>query len=275
MMAREDLRSFRGTTIMPARRLSGIVLLASLAWTGCAEDRPTSPGSTNRFAPLNEANAKSTELGVRYEDLAEGEGEPAKAHDIVQVHYTGYLTDGTKFDSSHDRRTPFRLILGIGNVIRGWDDGVAGMKPGSKRKLHIPAKLGYGERGAGDKIPPNADLIFDVELVSILPGPRIEDLKIGEGESAQYGDVVRVHYVGKLANGMQFDSSIGREPFTLQIGRSDVIQGWHAGIPGMKEGGKRRLTIPPELGYGEDGNGDVIPPNATLVFDIELLKIRR
>ena len=109
----------------------------------------------------------TTNSGLRYEDLAAGNGQAAKAGDSVEVHYTGWLTDGTKFDSSLDRGRPFGFQLGAGRVIQGWDEGVAGMKVGGKRKLHIPAALGYGSRGAGGVIPPDADLVFEVELLGI------------------------------------------------------------------------------------------------------------
>jgi FKBP-type peptidyl-prolyl cis-trans isomerase FkpA len=108
-----------------------------------------------------------TATGLQYEDLVEGTGTAAKAGDSVEVHYTGWLTNGTKFDSSLDRRSPFAFTLGAGRVIKGWDEGVAGMKVGGKRKLQIPAKLGYGDRGAGRVIPPGAELIFEVELLAI------------------------------------------------------------------------------------------------------------
>jgi FKBP-type peptidyl-prolyl cis-trans isomerase FkpA len=109
----------------------------------------------------------TTASGLQYEDLSEGTGAAAKAGDSVQVHYTGWLTDGTKFDSSRDRGSPFGFTLGAGRVIKGWDEGVAGMKVGGKRKLQIPPALGYGARGAGSVIPPNAELIFEVELLGI------------------------------------------------------------------------------------------------------------
>ncbi len=101
------------------------------------------------------------------EDLVVGKGAAAKAGDRVKVHYTGWLLDGTKFDSSHDRPDPFTFTLGQGQVIKGWDEGVVGMKPGGKRKLTIPSELGYGKQGSPPTIPPNAPLRFEVELLSI------------------------------------------------------------------------------------------------------------
>ena len=101
------------------------------------------------------------------EDEVLGEGPAAKSGDVVTVHYTGWLTDGTKFDSSLDRNQPFTFVLGERQVIAGWDQGVAGMKVGGKRKLTIPPDLGYGARGAGEVIPPNATLVFEVQLLQI------------------------------------------------------------------------------------------------------------
>ena len=109
----------------------------------------------------------TTPSGLKYEDMVVGTGEAAKAGQTVSVHYTGWLTDGKKFDSSKDRGQPFSFPLGAGRVIKGWDEGVQGMKVGGKRKLTIPAQLGYGARGAGGAIPPNATLIFEVELLKI------------------------------------------------------------------------------------------------------------
>jgi FKBP-type peptidyl-prolyl cis-trans isomerase FkpA len=110
----------------------------------------------------------TTESGLIYEDLVTGDGAEARgAGQTVTVHYTGWLEDGTKFDSSKDRDDPFRFPLATGYVIRGWDEGVVGMRVGGTRKLTIPADLGYGASGAGGVIPPNATLVFEVELLEI------------------------------------------------------------------------------------------------------------
>ena len=109
----------------------------------------------------------TTPTGLTYEDLVEGTGDAAKMGETVSVHYTGWLTDGKKFDSSKDRGQPFPFPLGAGRVIKGWDEGVQGMKVGGKRKLTIPPQLGYGSRGAAGVILPNAILVFEVELLKI------------------------------------------------------------------------------------------------------------
>ncbi|HVZ80449.1 MAG TPA: FKBP-type peptidyl-prolyl cis-trans isomerase [bacterium] len=111
------------------------------------------------------ASTITTASGLRYLVLQEGTGEGVPAGKKVTVHYTGWLTNGTKFDSSLDRGRPFEFTLGVGQVIKGWDEGVQGMKVGEKRKLLIPSALGYGPRGAGGVIPPNADLVFEVTLL--------------------------------------------------------------------------------------------------------------
>ena len=109
----------------------------------------------------------TTPSGLTYQDVVAGTGAEATKGQQVSVHYTGWLTDGTKFDSSKDRGDPFVFSLGAGRVIKGWDEGVQGMKVGGKRKLTIPPDLGYGARGAGGVIPPNATLVFEVELLSV------------------------------------------------------------------------------------------------------------
>jgi FKBP-type peptidyl-prolyl cis-trans isomerase FkpA len=109
----------------------------------------------------------ATASGLRYVDITPGTGASPKPGQSAGVHYTGWLTDGTKFDSSVDRGQPFRFSVGKGQVIKGWDEGVLSMKVGGKRKLIIPPQLGYGPRGAGGVIPPNATLVFEVELLDV------------------------------------------------------------------------------------------------------------
>jgi FKBP-type peptidyl-prolyl cis-trans isomerase len=138
------------------------------AGTASTQSTTTSTGAVATPAPAGE-ESKLHKLanGLQYEDLAVGSGKMAEPGMNVSVHYTGWLTDGTKFDSSVDRQQPFKFQLGAGQVIRGWDEGVKGMRIGGKRKLTIPPDLGYGARGAGGVIPPNATLVFDVELLDV------------------------------------------------------------------------------------------------------------
>lgn len=118
---------------------------------------------------MSEENVITTPSGLKYIDQKEGDGASPQRGQTVTVHYTGTLEDGTKFDSSRDRGSPFSFKIGVGQVIKGWDEGVGSMKVGGRRELIIPSELGYGARGAGGVIPPNATLKFDVELLSISP----------------------------------------------------------------------------------------------------------
>jgi FKBP-type peptidyl-prolyl cis-trans isomerase len=125
------------------------------------------PTPVDAGIPQVAGDTVSTPSGLRYIDMKVGEGEVPQAGDLVQAHYTGWLTDGKKFDSSRDRGQAFMFPLGMGRVIKGWDEGIASMKVGGRRLLIIPSTLGYGANGAGGVIPPNATLIFDVELLGV------------------------------------------------------------------------------------------------------------
>ena len=238
----------------------------------------------------------TTPSGLQIEDTLVGDGAEARSGHDVTVHYTGWLyKDGVKdkkFDSSKDRGDPFRFELDGGMVIRGWDEGVQGMKIGGARTLIIPSELGYGARGAGSDIPPGATLIFDVELLALSGGTeavelaltetasglQYEDTTVGDGAVATAGQRVTVHYTGWLfkdgGRGKKFDSSKDRgDPFRFKLAGGEVIKGWDEGVQGMQVGGTRMLVIPAALGYGARGAGGVIPPNATLLFEVDLLAV--
>lgn len=154
---------------MKAMKLLGIVLSSALTLPAQTSNHKT----TQARVPPTSAPTKvsgdgvKTESGLQYWDIKVGVGPEAKSGDKVKVHYTGWLTNGKKFDSSVDAHRPYSFTLGEGNVIKGWDEGVAGMKVGGKRQLRIPPELAYGDQGFKNIIPPKATLIFDVELLGI------------------------------------------------------------------------------------------------------------
>lgn len=241
-----------------------------------------------RHAPNNLRLSKKEYMTALIKtDTKLGEGAEAQAGQTVIVHYTGWLYDekapdnkGAKFDSSLDRNDPFDFPLGAGHVIRGWDEGVQGMKVGGSRTLVIPPEMGYGASGAGADIPPNATLVFEVKLLKVIKTDTVDTI-VGDGEEAKAGQYVTVHYTGwiydknaKDHKGAKFDSSRDRnQPFDFPLGQGQVIQGWDMGVQGMRVGGQRMLVIPPEMGYGKRGAGGVIPPNATLLFEVDLLEV--
>jgi peptidylprolyl isomerase len=251
----------------------------------------TLPGESVETMP------QRSQSGLERWVIADGEtgGASPTPANIVKVHYTGWLEDGTKFDSSVDRGEPSTFPLN--RVIRGWTEGVSGMKIGEKCKFRIPASLAYGSRGR-PSIPPNSTLIFDVELLDIidfakvppmeqLPGDAVTgnistsdtglqwyDIVEGCGETpAGPASTVEVHYTGWLTDGTMFDSSVKRGQ-TIEFPLNGVIAGWTEGVGSMKVGGKRKLIIPANLGYGAAGAGGVIPGGATLIFDVELVSTK-
>lgn len=252
--------------------LAALTLLLALQGGGSA---------TPATSPAAPAPARS----VRTTDLALGKGDLAvRPGDLVEVYYVGKLSTGKEFDRSQEG-SPFKTQVGLGKVIAGWDQGLLGMKPGGKRRLEIPAVLGYGEKGAGADIPPNADLDFEVELVAIHRA-RYELKKEGSGAALTPQDVPTFHYVLTLANGKKVDSTRDRNvPATARL--QQLIPGFVQGLLGMKPGEVRRLIITPDLAYGDQAlpaedvldeagkvkvaKGSLIPANSTLIFEIELV----
>jgi peptidylprolyl isomerase len=264
--------------------------------TGSTQDSVPEPPAAefDLFGGAAEADVITTDSGLRYLVFEEGDGPKPDEGQVVMVHYTGYLLDGTVFDSSVNRGQPFGFPLGQGNVIAGWDEGIALLNQGSRARLIIPSDLGYGELGAGERIPPGATLVFDVELVDILAGAPDSpeeiaeeeyteaesgllyyDLVVGDGEAVQTGQQVLIHYTGWLEDGFMFDSSLDHgQPVSFIFGIGQVIPGWDVGLEGMQEGGMRQMIIPSELAFGEEGaGGGIIPPNASLIFQIELVEV--
>ena len=254
----------------------------------------TLEGSFDIFGGADAEEFDSTGSGLQYIVFEEGNGEFPEAGQVVSVHYTGYLTDGTIFDSSRDRGQPFSFPLGQGSVIAGWDEGIGLLSEGSNGRLIIPPELAYGDTGAGALIQPGDTLVFDVELVEILPPPpeapqtvdesdfivtesgvKYFDFQEGDGATAEEGQIITVHFTGWIENGEMFDSSLLRgQPIALILGAGQVIPGWEEGMQNMKVGGSRQIIIPPELAFGEEGaGGGIIPPNSTLVFEVEVVDV--
>ena len=149
------------------RATTGIAILLGLAACGPRGDRAATASGFSADLGIDTTALTKTESGLRYVDVSKGQGEEASAGRTVTVHYTGWLPNGKKFDSSRDRNEPFSFTIGTQQVIAGWDEGVAGMRVGGRRKLVIPAELGYGANGAPPDIPPNSTLVFDVELLDV------------------------------------------------------------------------------------------------------------
>jgi peptidylprolyl isomerase len=256
----------------------------------------------------NDSEVITTESGIKYFDEIVGEGKDAKLGDLLSIHFKGWvIVDSTNLFSdwtNDSTRLPYmigdsyrqgqviKFVLGEGAFIRGTDEGIVGMKPNGKRMIVVPSELAYGEKGIGP-VPPNADLKVFIELLDVKDpvvaemwdvdkskiktsesGLMYVIIEEGEGDFATDGNVVKVHYSGYLEDSTKFDSSVERdEPFSFVIGNKQVLAGWDEGIKLLKTGGKARFVIPPSLGYGDITAGK-IPPNSTLVFDVELLEVK-
>lgn len=147
-----------------------VVVAAAIAWSQTATHKAGTAARPNTNSPTKvTGEGTKAASGLQYWDIRAGTGQVAKDGDHVKVHYTGWLTSGKKFDSSVDAHQPFDFNIGKGDVIKGWDEGVTGMKVGGKRQLRIPPDLAYGKDGYSGVIPPNATLIFDIQLLGILP----------------------------------------------------------------------------------------------------------
>lgn len=278
------------------KKLLALAVLLTLTGSTFAQKKaPAKTSPKNAPAEKKELNVEyTTASGLKYKITEKGSGTRAVPGSTVAVHYTGTLTNGTKFDSSRDRGQPFSFKLGQGSVIKGWDEGIAMLNVGDKAIFTIPPTLGYGSADMGS-IPANSTLIFDVELMEVKEPVKpwvitnkdtittasglkylvVEKSKDATSVKAENGKTVDVNYTGFLTNGKVFDSSVDRgTPISFPLGSGRVIKGWEEGILLMHVGDKIRLIIPPDLGYGPNGAGGVIPPNATLLFDVQLMGVK-
>ena len=278
------------------------VVAIVFAWSalGCKKEPDSTISNTTASTTAGATTASPTTTGItdpnakpadalkelKIEDVKVGTGRPAEKGDILVLQYTGKLKDGKVFDSNDKKdATPFAVKLGDGTVIKGWEQGLIGIKNGGERKLSIPSELGYGERGQVNMgqteggIPPYADLFFDIKVLALVKKDEEgvydkTDVKVGSGPACKKGDKIQVDYVGTFANGKKFDSSRDRHaPLEFVLGANTVIAAWDYGIVGMKVGGIRKLRVPPAIAYGAQGNPPTIGPNQVLDFEVELLKI--
>lgn len=272
---------------------------------------PTPAGDVDNtdlsIKPLVEVPEGAAPADLELTDLVIGDGALASAGDFLITQYVGVAySTGLQFDSSWDRGQPFPFVVGEGNVIEGWDDGIVGMAVGGRRQLVIPAAQAYGSTGSGSgSIGPNEPLIFVVDLLGVVPPsvtkpvvevpaepavsigakPVVEvpagaegsdyaqtELTTGEGPGVADGDVAVIRYVGVAASsGAEVDVAWGGSSVRdFTVGAEEVIEGWDRGVLGMSVGGLRQLVVPPEMAFGDDGTG-TIAPGETLVYVVELL----
>jgi peptidylprolyl isomerase len=293
-----------------SRALLALTLSSTLFIAACGGDDSTLLNKTTTDAPSStDASATSdpadlideptvslptempTELVIT--DITEGEGEAAVEGSTVYVYYVGVLSkDGDRFDGNFGG-DPYAVTLGTGAVIDGWDQGLIGVKAGGRRQLDIPADLAYGSAGSGDVIPPDSAISFIIDVVAIVPpidpadAPEIsiegaenvdalvsDDLVEGEGAEAKAGSNVLVHIIAfNAATGEELASTWGDpSPVALLLEEGGSLPGLIDGIPGMKVGGRRQLTIPFADAFGTEGNSSMkLPASTDLVVVIDLL----
>jgi peptidylprolyl isomerase len=278
---------------------TGLFIAMGIIAMACIGKKASSAEKKNTTVAVTENNEKkdtvTTASGLRYViKKSNPNGQLASIGDVVYVHYVGTLTNGIKFDSSRDRNKPFSFALGKGSVIKGWDEAFAILRKGEVATIILPPSLGYGSRNMGT-IPPNSTLIFEVELMDIqkkldykpydgtgkdtittasglkyiVIDPGVNNVKVRADQN------LSVYYAGYLTDGSMFDSNFdGFTPFDLKISDASVITGWLEMLSLMNKGMKVRAILPPNLAYGSSGVGGVIPPNATLIFDIFLFDVK-
>ena len=234
--------------------------------------------------------------GLQFVIQEEGKGRKIIPGDLLEIHLKGMLPDGSVFASTYKKNKKLRLVAGVGRMIPGMDEGILFLREGSKAVFQIPSKLGYGEAGLGNRVPAGSDLLMEIKVVQILPNKYpVTPYEVGDTDTliSKHGiryipivrtkagkpakkDEVLVNYIGYLPNGRIFDTSIpNKEPFEFELGDPEIIKGWNEGIALMRVGEKFRFLIPWKLAYGKKGYPPKIPPKTDLVFDIELVEIKK
>ncbi|XP_022595303.1 peptidyl-prolyl cis-trans isomerase FKBP10 [Seriola dumerili] len=203
-----------------------------------------------------------------------------QTEDFIRYHFNGtFFADGQKFDSSHDRGKAFISQVGLGRLITGMDRGLQGMCVNERRRITVPPHLAYGSIGTGGVIPADAVLVYDVLLLDIWNAEdkvqiRTINKPAGCKRTTVASDFVRYHYNGTLLSGETFDSSYSRNTtYDTYLGQGDLIKGMDEGLMGMCVGERRIVIVPPFLAYGENGSGTLVPPQATLVFEVLLIDV--
>ena len=260
------------------------------------------------FGCSNNPDSVTLKSGLKYNDIKVGTGTEAKNGDLIEIQFKGWIikdssdlfsdwsVDSTKkadlIADSYAMNQPMKFVLGTESFIKGSEEGIVGMKVGGQRAIVVPSNLAYGPQGMGP-IPPNTSIKVLIELVSTkeavvakmwdvdstlfkttASGLKYAIIQEGEGELVGKEKQTTVHYSGFLLDGTKFDSSVERdEPFTFVAGVGQVIPGWDEGVQLMKKGSKARFIVPANLAYGDRDLGK-IPPNSTLIFDVEVLDVK-
>ena len=281
-------------------RLSLLILLSLFA---CGGGGPTTatPLALQTFNPslgVDLTASTTTVSGAWYRDLVPGTGNVVANGAMLNVDYTGWLPDGTMFGSSQNAGMTFTFVLGSGEVIQGWDEGLIGAKAGGTRQLIIPASLAYADQKRGN-IPAYSNLVFQIIIhsatgavpveqttfaaslnvdlaksIKTANGVYVRDTTAGSGAAATTGQKLTVDYTGWLPDGTKFDASQDHNnTFSFSLGKREVIAGWDEGLAGVQAGATRQLVIPTQLAYGVNGQGSV-PPYANLVFSVVVHSIK-
>ena len=286
-------------------RLSSLLLPAAALslLAACGDATPASDASTVTTTTVVGALPKpqvkipaTTPTKLVVTDLTEGTGAAAADGDTVVVHYIGVRSaDGTEFDNNFDSGAPLSVSLGAGQVIKGWDQGLVGVKPDGRRQLDIPADLAYGDSPQGDIIQKGDALTFVIDVVTVIPkadpakAPVVSippspnqttgsstDLIVGDGAAIQSGQTVAIQMEAfSAADGSQIDSTwTSGAPLTFVPGAGQFIPGLEKAVDGMKVGGRRQVQIPFADAFGADGSSDLgLPPSTDLIVVIDLVAV--